>query len=315
MQSLPTNQCVESYVNSVLFASTPDQLVSLSSRKEEFLTWLQSNDNGIMHCIADKLEVLSNTLQNSNADGFYLGLNNKLPFFDSIVQTTAALDSNGGTGILRLNKICKEILTMSKKEPHKFTSFVAPELKTFIESLDKLVNSKNHLEVATSKETLQEQLNELSPYYRSQAFKLVRERSSKFIGLVNDASSSFSELNDQLAAAIVTCMADVELLEFSPPATKDEIEQPQSVSATNAVAPVSAEQTPEFSFIPMAQMVSCIMRHSPGSKEYAAKKKFFLYYIANMYHATFDDFLQNAAQLVLTGSHETVKLANSLLKR
>ena len=29
----------------------------------------------------------------------------------------------------------------------------------------------------------------------------------------------------------------------------------------------------------------------------------------------FDEFLQNAAKLVLTGSYETVKLANSLLKR
>ena len=278
--------------------------------------------SGEFHMAADFINQVCNELtgdQTLEQSLQYRGMSQKTETISMLVDLISKIDLKGNMGAARFVHECQHLLAIHTRTPEAFTAFVVPVLDEFVNVVDELVNSTNILSVEDSKNALTEIIKRLKREDRAQAAALVSKRSAEFINLVNDPTSSFSELNEAVASQIVTALSLIQLaLTDAQPVAVDRSSLEPVVGATvsteakDMIDPPTETPAPsyisEFPFV-----INQIKVLKAGSKEYNAKIKFFSAYINLLNGHEVQDIYRDASKIVFNGDLETTVLVNKLL--
>ena len=271
--------------------------------------------SGDFHMAADYINQVNNDLTGDNGSQ-YIGMEMKVNTVRKMLGDITKYNLNSNVGALRFVHECQHLLVLHTKKPEAFTSFVAPVLDEFVDAVDKLVNSTNMLSIENSDKALAEIIKRLKREDRVQAAAMVSKRSAEFINLVNDPTSSFSEVNEAVSSGIVTALSLIELALTDAKAipVAAPIDQVLSQEKTEVAQADTHADTPapgyksEFPFV-----FNQVKNLKIGSKEYNAKIKFFSAYISNLSMDEIQDMYRDAAKLVFNGNLEDTVLVNKLL--
>ena len=178
------------------------------------------------------------------------------------------------------------------------------------------MNATSTVSIKFRKQELIEAIELLNPTEYSGAAQLLNKRTAEFINLVNDPTSSFSELDEAVSSGIVT---ELTLLEMSlvaepyqvmlpemPDTGSDQIELVQVTDYSETPAPVARNM--------FSDIFNALKTLKPDSREYNAKIAFFNRYLANMDICEIRDMYKSAAELVCKGSLEDTILVDSLFR-
>ena len=275
--------------------------------------------SGDFHMAADFINEVNNAL--TRGDGSqYIGMEMKVNTVRKMLDDITKYDISSNVGALRFVHECWHLLVLHTKKPEAFSSFVVPVLDEFIEQIDALTNATNVVQVIEiDANKIAGIIPRLKREDRKKAFEVTEQRSAEFINLVNDPTSSFSELNEAVASQIVTALSLIQLaltdaqlvavdrssLEPVVGATvsteaKDMIDLPTETPAPSYIS--------EFPFV-----INQIKVLKAGSKEYNAKIKFFSAYINLLNGHEVQDIYRDASKIVFNGDLETTVLVNKLL--
>lgn len=200
----------------------------------------------------------------------------------------------------------------------KFNGVKSPEpvvvspINTFIEQLDSLVNSKDHSALAEHKVQVTDSITSFNASDYSDALQITRQRSTEFIGLVNDVTSNYSELNEQLASNIVVALSELEIKLMDKDVTTHPTTMPGNIAASSVIAPVTTNETA----LSIKDIVDAVLATKAGSKERNSKVKFYTSYYKIMAYSDTELFiavLHEAAKLVLSSDVTTTGIINKLL--
>ena len=271
--------------------------------------------SGDFHMAADYINQVNNDLTSDNGSQ-YIGMEMKVNTVRKMLGDITKYNLNSNVGALRFVHECQHLLVLHTKKPEAFTSFVVPVLDEFVDAVDELVNSTNMLSIENSDKALAEIIKRLKREDRTQAAAMVSKRSAEFINLVNDPTSSFSEVNEAVSSGIVTALSLIELALTDAKAipVAVPIDQVLSQEKTEVAQVDTLADTPapgyksEFPFV-----FKQVKNLKIGSKEYNAKIKFFSAYISNLSMDEIQDMYRDAAKLVFNGNLEDTALVNKLL--
>lgn len=278
--------------------------------------------SGEFHMAADFINQVCNELtgdQTLEQSLQYKGMSQKTETISMLVDLISKIDLKGNMGAARFVHACQHLLAIHTRTPEAFTAFVVPVLDEFVNVVDELVNSTNILSVEDSKNALTEIIKRLKREDRAQAAALVSKRSAEFINLVNDPTSSFSELNEAVASQIVTALSLIQLaLTDAQPVAVDRSSLEPVVGATVSTEAKdmidSPDETPAPSYISeFPFVINQIKVLKAGSKEYNAKIKFFKRYISTLTMKEVQDIYRDAAKIVFSGNMEDTDLVHRLL--
>ena len=278
--------------------------------------------SGEFHMAADFINQVCNELtgdQTLEQSLQYRGMSQKTETISMLVDLISKIDLKGNMGAARFVHECQHLLAIHTRTPEAFTAFVVPVLDEFVNVVDELVNSTNILSVEDSKNALTEIIKRLKREDRAQAAALVSKRSAEFINLVNDPTSSFSELNEAVASQIVTALSliqlaltDAQLVAVDRSSLEPVVGATVSTEAKDMIDPPAETPAPsyisEFPFV-----INQIKVLKAGSKEYNAKIKFFSAYINLLNGHEVQDIYRDASKIVFNGDLETTVLVNKLL--
>ncbi len=279
--------------------------------------------SGEFHMAADFINQVCNELtgdQTLEQSLQYKGMSQKTETISMLLDLISKIDLKGNMGAVRFVHECLHLLCLKDLIPAAFTAFVVPVLDEFIEQIDALTNATNVvqvIEIDTNK--IAGIIPRLKREDRKKAFEVTEQRSAEFINLVNDPTSSFSELNEAVASQIVTALSLIQLaLTDAQPVAVDRSSLEPVVGAT-----VSTEakdmidlptETPAPSYISeFPFVINQIKVLKAGSKEYNAKIKFFSAYINLLNGHEVQDIYRDASKIVFNGDLETTVLVNKLL--
>ena len=279
--------------------------------------------SGEFHMAADFINQVCNELtgdQTLEQSLQYKGMGQKTETISMLVDLISKIDLKGNMGAARFVHACQHLLDIHTRTPEAFTAFVVPVLDEFIEQIDALTNATNVvqvIEIDTNK--IAGIIPRLKREDRKKAFEVTEQRSAEFINLVNDPTSSFSELNEAVASQIVTALSLIQLaLTDAQPVAVDRSSLEPVVGATvsteakDMIDPPTETPAPsyisEFPFV-----ISQIKVLKAGSKEYNAKIKFFSAYINLLNSHEVQDIYRDASKIVFNGDLETTVLVNKLL--
>ena len=279
--------------------------------------------SGEFHMAADFINQVCNELtgdQTLEQSLQYKGMSQKTETISMLVDLISKIDLKGNMGAARFVHACQDLLVIHTRTPEAFTAFVVPVLDEFIEQIDALTNATNVvqvIEIDTNK--IAGIIPRLKREDRKKAFEVTEQRSAEFINLVNDPTSSFSELNEAVASQIVTALSLIQLaLTDAQPVAVDRSSLGPVVGATvsteakDMIDPLAETPTPsyisEFPFV-----INQIKVLKAGSKEYNAKIKFFSAYINLLNSHEVQDIYRDASKIVFNGDLETTVLVNKLL--
>ena len=270
--------------------------------------------SGDFHMSADFINEIINELANGNGSQ-YVGMEMKINTVRKMLTDITAYNLSSNPGAARFVQECRRLLDLHTKKPEAFTSFVVPVLEEFVAAVDELVNSTNMLSIENADKALAEIIKRLKREDRVQAAAMVSKRSAEFINLVNDPTSSFSEVNEAVSSGIVTALSLIELAltdaKAMPVAVP--INQVLSQEKTEVAQADTRADTPapgyksEFPFV-----FNQVKNLKIGSKEYNAKIKFFSAYISNLSVEEIQVMYKDAAKLVFNGTLEDTALVNKL---
>ena len=283
--------------------------------------------SGEFHMAADFINQVCNELtgdQTLEQSLQYKGMSQKTETISMLVDLISKIDLKGNMGAVRFVHECQHLLVIHTRTPEAFTAFVVPVLDEFIEQIDALTNATNVvqvIEIDTNK--IAGIIPRLKREDRKKAFEVTEQRSAEFINLVNDPTSSFSELNEAVASQIVTALSLIQLaLTDAQPVAVDRSSLEPVVGATvsteakdmiDPLAETPAE-TPAPSYISeFPFVINQIKVLKAGSKEYNAKIKFFSAYINLLNGHEVQDIYRDASKIVFNGDLETTVLVNKLL--
>lgn len=283
--------------------------------------------SGEFHMAADFINQVCNELtgdQTLEQSLQYKGMSQKTETISMLVDLISKIDLKGNMGAARFVHECRHLLAIHTRTPEAFTAFVVPVLDEFIEQIDALTNATNVvqvIEIDTNK--IAGIIPRLKREDRKKAFEVTEQRSAEFINLVNDPTSSFSELNEAVASQIVTALSLIQLaLTDAQPVAVDRSSLEPVVGATvsteakdmiDPLAETPAE-TPAPSYISeFPFVINQIKVLKAGSKEYNAKIKFFSAYINLLNGHEVQDIYRDASKIVFNGDLETTVLVNKLL--
>ena len=279
--------------------------------------------SGEFHMAADFINQVCNELtgdQTLEQSLQYKGMSQKTETISMLVDLISKIDLKGNMGAARFVHECQHLLAMHTRTPEAFTAFVVPVLDEFIEQIDALTNATNVVQVIEiDANKIAGIIPRLKREDRKKAFEVTEQRSAEFINLVNDPTSSFSELNEAVASQIVTALSLIQLaLTDAQPVAVDRSSLGPVVGAT-----VSTEakdmidlptETPAPSYISeFPFVINQIKVLKAGSKEYNAKIKFFSAYINLLNSHEVQDIYRDASKIVFNGDLETTVLVNKLL--
>ena len=275
--------------------------------------------SGDFHMAADFINQVNNDLTGGrNVE--YIGLEMKVNTVRNMLRDISKFKLSENPGAARFAHECQHLLVIHTRTPEAFTAFVVPVLDEFIEQIDALTNATNVVQVTEiDANKIAGIIPRLKREDRKKAFEVTEQRSAEFINLVNDPTSSFSELNEAVASQIVTALSLIQLaLTDTQPVAVDRSSLGPVVGATvstetKVMADPPAETpapsyTSEFPFV-----FNQIKALKAGSKEYNAKIKFFSAYINSLNTHEVQDIYRDASKIVFNGDLETTVLVNKLL--
>ena len=279
--------------------------------------------SGEFHMAADFINQVCNELtgdQTLEQSLQYKGMSQKTETISMLVDLISKIDLKGNMGAARFVHECQHLLDIHTRTPEAFTAFVVPVLDEFIEQIDALTNATNVVQVIEiDANKIAGIIPRLKREDRKKAFEVTEQRSAEFINLVNDPTSSFSELNEAVASQIVTALSLIQLaLTDAQPVAVDRSSLGPVVGATvSTEAKVMADppaETPAPSYISeFPFVINQIKVLKAGSKEYNAKIKFFSAYINLLNSHEVQDIYRDASKIVFNGDLETTVLVNKLL--
>lgn len=279
--------------------------------------------SGEFHMAADFINQVCNELtgdQTLEQSLQYKGMSQKTETISMLVDLISKIDLKGNMGAARFVHECQHLLVIHTRTPEAFTAFVVPVLDEFIEQIDALTNATNVVQVIEiDANKIAGIIPRLKREDRKKAFEVTEQRSAEFINLVNDPTSSFSELNEAVASQIVTALSLIQLaLTDAQPVAVDRSSLGPVVGATVSTEAKDMTDTPtetpapsyisEFPFV-----INQIKVLKAGSKEYNAKIKFFSAYINLLDSHEVQDIYRDASKIVFNGDLETTVLVNKLL--
>lgn len=279
--------------------------------------------SGEFHMAADFINQVCNELtgdQTLEQSLQYKGMSQKTETISMLVDLISKIDLKGNMGAARFVHECQHLLGIHTRTPEAFTAFVVPVLDEFIEQIDALTNATNVVQVIEiDANKIAGIIPRLKREDRKKAFEVTEQRSAEFINLVNDPTSSFSELNEAVASQIVTALSLIQLaLTDAQPVAVDRSSLGPVVGATVSTEAKDMTDTPtetpapsyisEFPFV-----INQIKVLKAGSKEYNAKIKFFSAYINLLDSHEVQDIYRDASKIVFNGDLETTVLVNKLL--
>ena len=279
--------------------------------------------SGEFHMAADFINQVCNELtgdQTLEQSLQYKGMSQKTETISMLVDLISKNDLKGNMGAVRFVHECHHLLAIHTRTPEAFTAFVVPVLDEFIEQIDALTNATNVVQVIEiDANKIAGIIPRLKREDRKKAFEVTEQRSAEFINLVNDPTSSFSELNEAVASQIVTALSLIQLaLTDAQPVAVDRSSLEPVVGATvsteakDMIDPPAETPAPsyisEFPFV-----INQIKVLKAGSKEYNAKIKFFSAYINLLNGHEVQDIYRDASKIVFNGDLETTVLVNKLL--
>ena len=279
--------------------------------------------SGEFHMAADFINQVCNDLtgdQTLEQSLQYKGMSQKTETISMLVDLISKIDLKGNMGAARFVHECQHLLDIHTRTPEAFTAFVVPVLDEFIEQIDALTNATNVVQVIEiDANKIAGIIPRLKREDRKKAFEVTEQRSAEFINLVNDPTSSFSELNEAVASQIVTALSLIQLaLTDAQPVAVDRSSLGPVVGATvSTETKVMADppaETPAPSYISeFPFVINQIKVLKAGSKEYNAKIKFFSAYINLLNGHEVQDIYRDASKIVFNGDLETTVLVNKLL--
>ena len=279
--------------------------------------------SGEFHMAADFINQVCNELtgdQTLEQSLQYKGMSQKTETISMLVDLISKIDLKGNMGAARFVHECQHLLAIHTRTPEAFTAFVVPVLDEFIEQIDALTNATNVVQVIEiDANKIAGIIPRLKREDRKKAFEVTEQRSAEFINLVNDPTSSFSELNEAVASQIVTALSLIQLaLTDAQPVAVDRSSLGPVVGATvSTETKVMADppaETPAPSYISeFPFVINQIKVLKAGSKEYNAKIKFFSAYINLLNSHEVQDIYRDASKIVFNGDLETTVLVNKLL--
>lgn len=279
--------------------------------------------SGEFHMAADFINQVCNELtgdQTLEQSLQYKGMSQKTETISMLVDLISKIDLKGNMGAARFVHECQHLLTIHTHTPEAFTAFVVPVLDEFIEQIDALTNATNVVQVIEiDANKIAGIIPRLKREDRKKAFEVTEQRSAEFINLVNDPTSSFSELNEAVASQIVTALSLIQLaLTDAQPVAVDRSSLEPVVGATVSTEAKDMidppDETPAPSYISeFPFVINQIKVLKAGSKEYNAKIKFFSAYINLLNGHEVQDIYRDASKIVFNGDLETTVLVNKLL--
>ena len=279
--------------------------------------------SGEFHMAADFINQVCNELtgdQTLEQSLQYKGMGQKTETISMLVDLISKIDLKGNMGAARFVHECQHLLAIHTRTPEAFTAFVVPVLDEFIEQIDALTNATNVVQVVEiDANKIAGIIPRLKREDRKKAFEVTEQRSAEFINLVNDPTSSFSELNEAVASQIVTALSLIQLaLTDAQLVAVDRSSLGPVVGATvsteTKVIADPPDETPAPSYISeFPFVINQIKVLKAGSKEYNAKIKFFSAYINLLNSHEVQDIYRDASKIVFNGDLETTVLVNKLL--
>ena len=275
------------------------------------------------HMAADFINQVCNELtgdQTLEQSLQYKGMSQKTETISMLVDLISKIDLKGNMGAARFVHECQHLLVIHTRTPEAFTAFVVPVLDEFIEQIDALTNATNVVQVIEiDANKIAGIIPRLKREDRKKAFEVTEQRSAEFINLVNDPTSSFSELNEAVASQIVTALSliqlaltDAQLVAVDRSSLEPVVGATVSTEAKDMIDPPTETPAPsyisEFPFV-----INQIKVLKAGSKEYNAKIKFFSAYINLLNSHEVQDIYRDASKIVFNGDLETTVLVNKLL--
>jgi len=279
--------------------------------------------SGEFHMAADFINQVCNELtgdQTLEQSLQYKGMSQKTETISMLVDLISKIDLKGNMGAARFVHECQHLLVIHTRTPEAFTAFVVPVLDEFIEQIDALTNATNVVQVTEiDANKIAGIIPRLKREDRKKAFEVTEQRSAEFINLVNDPTSSFSELNEAVASQIVTALSliqlaltDAQLVAVDRSSLEPVVDATVSTEAKDMIDPPAETPAPsyisEFPFV-----INQIKVLKAGSKEYNAKIKFFSTYINLLNDHEIQGIYRDASKLVFNGDLETTVLVNKLL--
>ena len=279
--------------------------------------------SGEFHMAADFINQVCNELtgdQTLEQSLQYKGMSQKTETISMLVDLISKIDLKGNMGAARFVHECQHLLGIHTRTPEAFTAFVVPVLDEFIEQIDALTNATNVVQVIEiDANKIAGIIPRLKREDRKKAFEVTEQRSAEFINLVNDPTSSFSELNEAVASQIVTALSliqlaltDAQLVAVDRSSLEPVVGATVSTEAKDMIDPPAETPAPsyisEFPFV-----INQIKVLKAGSKEYNAKIKFFSAYINLLNGHEVQDIYRDASKIVFNGDLETTVLVNKLL--
>ena len=279
--------------------------------------------SGEFHMAADFINQVCNELtgdQTLEQSLQYKGMSQKTETISMLVDLISKIDLKGNMGAARFVHECQHLLAIHTRTPEAFTAFVVPVLDEFIEQIDALTNATNVVQVIEiDANKIAGIIPRLKREDRKKAFEVTEQRSAEFINLVNDPTSSFSELNEAVASQIVTALSliqlaltDAQLVAVDRSSLEPVVGATVSTEAKDMNDPTTETPAPsyisEFPFV-----INQIKVLKAGSKEYNAKIKFFSAYINLLNGHEVQDIYRDASKIVFNGDLETTVLVNKLL--
>ena len=272
--------------------------------------------SGEFHMAADFINQVCNELtgdQTLEQSLQYKGMGQKTETISMLLDLISKIDLKGNMGAVRFVHECLHLLCLKDQIPAAFTPFDSA-MSAFLAGVDSLMNATSTVSIKGRKQELIEAIKLLNPTEYSGAARVLNKRTAEFINLVNDPTSSFSELDEAVSSGIVT---ELTLLEMSlvaepcqvmlpemPDTASDQIELVQVTDYSETPAPVARNM--------FSDIFNALKTLKPDSREYNAKIAFFNRYLANMDICEIRDMYKSAAELVCKGSLEDTILVDSL---
>ena len=272
--------------------------------------------SGEFHMAADFINQVCNELtgdQTLEQSLQYKGMGQKTETISMLLDLISKIDLKGNMGAVRFVHECLHLLCLKDQIPAAFTPFDSA-MSAFLAGVDSLMNATSTVSIKGRKQELIEAIKLLNPTEYSGAARVLNKRTAEFINLVNDPTSSFSELDEAVSSGIVT---ELTLLEMSlvaepcqvmlpemPDTASDQIELVQVTDYSETPAPVARNM--------FSDIFNALKTLKPDSREYKAKIAFFNRYLANMDICEIRDMYKSAAELVCKGSLEDTILVDRL---
>ena len=277
--------------------------------------------SGEFHMAADFINQVCNELtgdQTLEQSLQYKGMGQKTETISMLVDLISKIDLKGNMGAVRFVHECRHLLCLKDQIPAEFTPFDSA-MSAFLAGVDSLMNATSTVSIKFRKQELIEAIELLNPTEYSGAARLLNKRTAEFINLVNDPTSSFSELNKAVASQIVTALSliqlaltDAQLVAVDRSSLEPVVGATVSTEAKDMNEPPAETPAPsyisEFPFV-----INQIKVLKAGSKEYNAKIKFFSAYINLLNSHEVQDIYRDASKIVFNGDLETTVLVNKLL--